>query len=185
MHTECHDALSRAQILAFERPLPKPKGRGRPRKTQPAGKDCGTPELMMKRAQGVTAETLDVCLERGLITQQQHWCGIHLRWLHTLRHGAPSLRALDPAHLRGHAPRSEENDWRSQREQEYRDAIQALTPSGHIALVLNVCIYNDRPSFLTPSCNEEQAERALTMLMGLSKGLDILVHLWNRAPRRH
>lgn len=84
----------RAAILSF------PRRRGRPR-TAHKGRDLDTPELAQKRRTGETTETLDLCLERGIITHRQHWSGIHLRWLYTLRYGAPGIRAVDPAHVRG------------------------------------------------------------------------------------
>ncbi len=182
MHIEPHDGRVCAQILPFQRPVIR-KSRGRPRKTIPAGIDYGTPELIMKRAHGATTEILDMCLERNLITPQQHWCGIHLRWLFTLRHGAPSLRAMDPAHLGGNMQKTDAPEWRQEREQEYRDAMHALALSGQVTMLVNVCIYNERPTFLLPPRNKAQANRAIESLMGLTKGLDILVHLWGRAKR--
>jgi len=185
MHSDFHDESSRAQIIPFQQPpfIRKPRTRGRPRKIIPKGTDYGTPELAMKRAHGLTAETLDLCLERELITQQQHWCGIHLRWLFTLRHGAPGVRALDPAHIAGHMPKIDDPEWRISREQEYRDAIHALALSGQVTMLLNVCIYNERPAFMTAPTSKEHAKRAEETLAGLKKGLDILVQLWNRTKR--
>ncbi|MBY0407596.1 MAG: hypothetical protein K2Q01_07880 [Rickettsiales bacterium] len=170
-----------AQILPFQRPTPR-KTRGRPRKTH-TGTDLGTPELIMKRACGLTSETLDICLERGLITQAQHWCGIHLRWLFTLRNGAPSVRALDPSHLGGQVIRPEDAGWRADREQEYREAMQALALSGHALQLMNICVYNERPAFLLPARTRQQLTRAEESLHGMRKGLDILVQLWRRGKR--
>src|SRR5271154_1852352 len=107
-----------------------PRRRGRPRSAQ-RGSDSGTPELVMKRLLGETAESLDLCLERGIITRQQHWCGIHLRWLYTLRYGAPGVRAVDPTHLGGTEISLDDPEWRSAREKEYHDAMKKLTDSGH------------------------------------------------------
>jgi hypothetical protein len=183
MLNETHEGKT-AQILPFQRQAPrKPKGRGRPRSAL-IGVDLGTPELIMKRVQGQTAEILDLCLERGLITAQQHWCGVHLRWLYTLRHGAPSLRALDPNHLGGHSPKCDDPDWRLNREQEYREAMQALALSGQVPLVMNVCVYNERPLFLTASRGRLQIIRANEALTGLIDGLEILVKLWGRGSRK-
>lgn len=186
MYNEQQPTIQCAQILAFERPtIRKPRGRGRPKKPIPSGTDYGTPELAMKRAHGATAETLDLCLERGLITPPQHWCGIHLRWLFTLRHGAPSLRSLNPTHLGGHTPKMDDPEWRASREQEYRDAMHALALSGQVTLLMNVCVYNERPSFLTPAKSREEARRAHQNLAGLGNGLDILAQLWGRGPRHN
>ena len=73
----------------------------------------------------------------------------HLRWLYTLRHGAPGLRALDPAHIRGLAVKTDDPGWRAAREKEYTDAMHRLTQTGHAPLLVNLCIHNDRPRFLT------------------------------------
>ena len=94
MKTSNSESLQSAIILHF------PRRRGRPKSVH-HGIDRGTPELAQKRLRGETTETLDLCLERGLITPQQHWCGIHLRWLYTLRYGAPGVRSIDPTHTKG------------------------------------------------------------------------------------
>lgn len=183
MHTDITEPTS-AQIIPFQHPAAiKPRGRGRPKKNIPRGTDYGTPELAMKRAHGATAETLDLCLERGLISNQQHWCGIHLRWLFTLRHGAPGLRALDPSHLKGSFPRIDDPEWRAGREQEYRDAMHALALSGHVTMLLNICVYNERPPFLRAATDKAQQKKAIQALMGFCNGLDILMHLWGRSRR--
>ena len=65
--------------------------RGRPPRPRLDDNDNGTPELQFKRALGVTREPIDLCLERNLITPDHHWCSLHLRWLYTLRYGAPAI----------------------------------------------------------------------------------------------
>ena len=121
--------------------------RGRPKASRPLN-DGGTPELAMKRLLGETTESLDLCLERGIISRRQHWCGIHLRWLYTLRYGAPGVRAIDPTHLGGMETNLDDPEWRDAREKEYHDAMKTLTGSGHALLLINVCIHNERPKFL-------------------------------------
>lgn len=116
--------------------------RGRPRINRPMN-DTGTPELVMKRLQGVTSETLDAMLERGVITQQQHWCGIHLRWLYTLRFGAPGVRAIDPMHFGGVEVKADDPEWRTLREAEYNEALALLKP--RLAnVLLAVAVFNER-----------------------------------------
>ncbi|NBO18714.1 MAG: hypothetical protein EBV03_05685 [Proteobacteria bacterium] len=182
-HTQNKTGAS-AKILRFARPVSSRGGRrGRP-KSAVRGTDYGTPELVLKRKLGQTSESLDLCLERGLITPQQHWCGIHLRWLYTLRHGAPSLRALNPAHLGGALPRSDDPHWRTEREQEYRDAVQALSMGGNVALVVNLCVYNERPKFLETPPRISQKQQAVNTenLRRTRDGLDVLVKLWRNRP---
>lgn len=120
--------------------------RGRP-KTRSIKKDTGTPELVMHRLKGETTEALDLLLARELITGEQHWCGIHLRWLYTLRHGAPGVRAVDTTHLGGMEIKADDPEWRQAREKEFHEAIHALG-SYNSALLMNLCIYNDRPDCL-------------------------------------
>lgn len=158
-----------------------PARRGRPRVDRPS-KDTGTPELVMKRLLGETAETLDLCLERGIITPQQHWCGIHLRWLYTLRHGAPGVRAVDPTHLGGIEIKLDDPEWRISREKEYHDAVQKLNDRGLAALMMNLCIHNERPKFLSlhAPVTEARAREATAFIENLRAGLDLLVTHWGR-----
>lgn len=171
-----------AQILRFS-PLSglRTGRRGRPR-SAPKGTDTGTPELLRKRQLGQTTESLDLCLERQLITQRQHWCGMHLRWLFTLRHGTPGLRAYDPALASSPYSRTEDNSWRQEREQEFREALVALSQCGSIAIVVNISVYNERPAFLNPPTrlSARQAQQNSLMLTQFSEGLEVLVKLWKR-----
>ncbi|MDE3016959.1 MAG: hypothetical protein KGI29_08600 [Pseudomonadota bacterium] len=158
-----------------------PRRRGRPRTTQ-RNHDTGTPELVMKRLLGETAEALDLCLERGIITQQQHWCGIHLRWLYTLRYGAPGVRAIDPTHLGGLDTKIDDPLWRGAREKEFHEAMAALAKSGHAPLMMNVCIYNERPRFLSlhKPVKPERCRETSKMIDSLRDGLDVLSNHWHR-----
>lgn len=154
--------------------------RGRPKATREQH-DAGTPELQRHRTAHATAEALDLCLARDIITAQQHWCGIHLRWLYTLRYGAPGVRATDYLHFGGNDLADDDPQWRASREAEYIDAMQTLGQRLG-SLLLRVTVYNERPSFLRPAypvtahslrCSER--ETAL-----LREGLDRLVALWYR-----
>ena len=180
MHTDTNAPAPRAIILSF------PKKRGRPKAIQ-RGTDLGTPELILKRLMGETIEALDLCLERRLITPQQHWCGIHLRWLYTLRHGAPSVRALDPTHLGGQDIKTDDVLWRTARELEYHDALTLLAQSGHAMLVMNLCVYNERPAFLSSKKNKLLAECKAEQraLLQLREGLDKLVAHWKRGEPKN
>lgn len=165
----------RAAILQF------PRKRGRPRTGRPK-KDTGTPELIMKRLRQETAEALDLCLERGIITPEQHWCGIHLRWLYTLRYGAPGVRAVDPTHLGGMEIRPDDPEWRNAREKEYTEALQLLSQGGHVTLLMNLCVYNERPRFLSKplSKSDGYTKSTLRALEKTRAGLDVLVKYWRQ-----
>lgn len=174
-----HESKPTAVILSF------PRRRGRPRSAV-RNSDTGTPELIMKRLLGETAETLDLCLERGIITREQHWCGIHLRWLYTLRHGAPSIRAVDPTHLGGIESKPDDPEWRAAREKEYHDAMKKITHSGHAQALMNICVYNERPRFLSlnrPVTQKRHLEISAS-LENLRDGFEVLVKHWKREGRK-
>jgi hypothetical protein len=155
-----------------------PRGRGRPPVSRPSH-DSGTPELVMKRLLGETAESLDLCLERSIITSGQHWCGIHLRWLYTLRYGAPGIRAIDPTHFGGIEISTDDPEWRKAREKEYHDAMKTVSDSGHAHLLISVCIHNERPKFLHMRTLKYHA-KAMDGIIHLRDGLDVLVDHWER-----
>lgn len=164
-----------ATILRF------PQRRGRPRKALPRH-DTGTPELVMKRLQNLTIEPIDLCLERNIITPAQHRCGIHLRWLYTIRYGVPNVRAIDPAHFGGMELKEDDPAWRAAREQEFAEAVCLLRKRKVVALVMDVCVYNDRPDFLHPTLlfSPKKAQKINRQILTLNEGLTILVDLWQR-----
>ncbi len=169
--------------------------RGRPKSThrpQPSHerswRDPGTPEMIAKRACHITSEALDLCLERSLITAEQHWCGVHLRWLYTLRFGAPGIRALDTTHLGGKDLQPEHQDWRSAREAEYHEALKTLGP-GLSGALLSLTVYNIAPlSLQSPQAGRTLrqaaawATRARLEMETLRNGFTQLVTLWCRTP---
>lgn len=161
-----------ATILHF------PRRRGRPRTARPRH-DTGTPELVMKRLKQETAEALDLCLERSIITLEQHWCGVHLRWLYTLRYGAPGTRAVDPTHLGGKETRADNQEWRVAREKEYQEAVQELSACGVNTAVMDLCIHNIRPGILNARSARvlKKHEREMRKIQ---EGLEILVKHWER-----
>lgn len=158
----------RAVILHF------PRRRGRPKSSLPK-KDIGTYELLKKREQDETIEPLDLCLKKGLIDDEQHWCGVHLRWLYTLRHGAPGVRAIDPTHLGGMELKIDDPLWRNQREEEYHLAIKKLASTKKAEIVMNICIYNEIPRFL------KKRGQDIHCLIAFKDGLSSLVELWKTA----
>lgn len=164
--------------------LPFARKRGRPRLNRPLI-DTGTPETVMKRLLGVTSEALDLCLHHEIITEKQHWCGIHLRWLYTLRHGIPSIRANDLSYIGGPDVKNEEYDdpdWRAAREKEYNLAISALTHSGHAILLMNLCIYNELPKSFSFFAKNNEKNYSNTVI-SIRNGLDILKTLWKNPKK--
>jgi hypothetical protein len=162
-----------AKIINFSR------RRGRPKNNRPPV-DTGTPETVMKRLLGVTSEALDLCLAHKIIDHRQHWCGIHLRWLYTLRHGAPSVRAINPSHIDGYEVKSEDPEWRADREKEYITAINTLSKTGHAILLLNLCVYNERPRCLGnfPISQKAGGAEITKDIANIRDAFDILNNLW-------
>lgn len=159
------------------------RGRGRPKQDRPK-RDLGTPELRRKRAQMETAETLDLCLEKGIINHSQHWCGIHFRWLYTLRYGAPSVQAIR-LHDNGFCKVQEDDEnWREAREFEYEEAALALDQAGHMKHIINICVFNEHPAFLLYPANRHVQTERTTEYERLLAGLDILKSLWRKPAVR-
>ncbi len=151
--------------------------RGRPPSHKPAT-DYGTPELIARRARGETSEAIDLCLERRLISPAEHWCGIHLRWLHTLRHGAPGVSAL--ALTDGSKTILHEADevWQREREEEYRIAMELLKQRQASMIVADICIYNCMASFLKPRHRRDIQSNTEKELALFKYGLEALTELW-------
>lgn len=126
--------------------------RGRPKLNLPKT-DVGTPELAAKRKQGLTTEPLDLCLQRGIISQDEHWAGIHFRWLYTIIFGAPTVSASDPSSLGGKTLHEENSDWIRSCEKEYARAQQLLQKHRALPLVPNICVFNHVPVFLSCHAN--------------------------------
>lgn len=143
-----------------------PSRRGRPKSTPRPTTDLGTPELIFKRAHGDTTEAIDLCLERGIITQAQHRAGLHLRWLYTLRYGAPNISAMDLTRVNG-ITLAQEMDvtFRQAREAEFDEAVATLRNARAYNIVMAVCMYDERPTHL----QREALQRGLTELIKLRK----------------
>ncbi|MCI5049557.1 MAG: hypothetical protein MRY32_04420 [Rickettsiales bacterium] len=158
--------------------------RGRPKSERPVT-DYGTPELIMKRACDQTAESIDLCLARNLITNKQHWCGMHLRWLYTLRYGAPSVSAASLDELsRHHEVVVDDAEWRASREREWDEAVLILQRVRANDMVQAICIYNERPHCLRRECtalaarNPSMRRLIHHQINALSTGLDELRQEW-------
>lgn len=117
--------------------------RGRPKKEiSKSERDKGTPELQQKRKMSLTTEAVDLLLQQGIITPNQHWCALHYRWLYTLRYGSPTLQSMDPAYVRGIQHKKEYEEWQQEREAEWQQAQEILLRQGSRRAITNVAIYN-------------------------------------------
>lgn len=159
--------------------------RGRPRLPPRAEKDLGTPELQLKRALDITEEPLDLCLQRGIITPGQHRAGLHLRWLYTLRYGAPVLTTQYEAIASSQKTTTSDDAWRLFREHEYHEATHLLKHHRLYEPVMRICIYHHAPASLdrmklhAAMGKPELLKRLLFTNKELSLGLDLLRTHWH------
>ncbi|MCE3233456.1 MAG: hypothetical protein K0R98_1713 [Rickettsiaceae bacterium] len=113
--------------------------------------DKGTKELQEKRARNHTIEPLDLCLKKQIIESSEHEAGIRLRWLYTLRFGAPDISAYQPE-MRGKSCfHADDEEWLHARHLEYKNALVELEKIGAKRVVINICIFNQRAAFLLPA----------------------------------
>ena len=147
--------------------------RGRP-KTSPMGRipDFGTEQLQAKRRQNATIEPLDLLLQKSLISTEQHSAGIHLRWLYTLKMGAPNISASNLDEFSGRELRQEDDNWREKRELEYNCAVEILQNSGSFKQVMDIAVFGVQKFPL------QSAE-----LGKIRDGLSLLCKAWQKKQR--
>lgn len=152
--------------------------RGRPKKVS-EGIDKGTAELRAKRNQNITTEPLDLCLNRGLITTEQHNAGIRFRWLYTLKFGAPTISSYSPDDTGGHSCKYEDTSWIARKQAEYNLIIQTIEKNKTRKTVMDICIFSLMPDFLNNklaylSGRNISSEKELNLLIN---GLDSINNL--------
>ncbi len=163
--------------------------RGRPKTERPVT-DMGTPELQYKRAHGITDEAIDLCLQKNIISEEQHWCGLHLRWLYTLRYGAPSVSSTLRTLYDSATTRPDDPAWRSAREAEFADAVSMLRARACYVQVAAIAIFNERPRFLNLVYSESILKKSdlrsaiLDEYNRIIEGLTLLQTLW-KLPQNH
>lgn len=147
--------------------------RGRP-KTRHVGRipDLGTQQLQAKRRQNITIEPLDLLVQKSLISEEQHWAGIHLRWLYTLKMGAPNISASNLDELYGRELRMEDEGWREDREAEYNLAVETLQISKTFKEVMDMAVFGVK-SFPLKTIE----------LQRIREGLSHLCQLWKKKQK--
>lgn len=145
--------------------------RGRPPVSRIAV-DPGTPELVAKRALGVTSEVIDIFHNNGRLTDYQLKAALRFRWLYTLRFGVPSIQCIDMTGMYTRIPTIEDSKWRADRQNEYREAAHMLEAHGLLNSVLRGAVFND-PALLHPTDKEAKLSR-----QRFREGLDALTKLW-------
>lgn len=122
--------------------------RGRPIKTL-TKLDFGTPELIEKRAFRLTVEAIDLCLERGLISQGEHKAALKLRWLYFVKFGSPFISSRELTDCRGRNTQKEmDPDALKEAEQIYAEILKGLDFIKARQIVLDVCVFDIYPAFL-------------------------------------
>lgn len=161
--------------------------RGRPRQSIREATDLGTPELRLKHACGITAEPIDQCFEKQLITPPQHRAALHYRWLYTLRYGAPQLSQRYADRVDAGPPVTRDDPlWRASREREYHEASEMLRQHRLHRAVAQLVIYNELPVFLNPRLRKlalHDAAMAETLYhhhSQLCSGLSLLATHWKK-----
>lgn len=129
--------------------------------------DLGTPELVYKRAFYVTKEPLDLCYEKGLISLDQHKCGIRLRWLYTIRYGVPTVASNFPQEFL-RSGRTRDPEWVAHQQEIYKFINEELYRCNALDTVMDTCVYNIFASFLlNPLLEKSQQEFTIfTYAMG-------------------
>ena len=154
--------------------------RGRP----PKKKELPKPKKTLAQNQ----EILDVLYKKSLITDEELWAGLHLRWLYTLKFGAPNIKAAEMSHFYGRELRAEDPQWQAARGKEYILAINELRQIKAHKLVMNIAIFDLCPAFLGDIIslkNQQQAVRNHREFRLVINGLSLLCKLWGRDNSRY
>lgn len=168
----------------MKKPTRRPFGtrRGRPKKIV-SSLDLGTPELIQKRGECLTMEVIDYFYEKGIISQEEHRCSLHFRWLFTLRFGCPTVHALDPSDMGSGALSPRDNEAKAAYEEKYKTAAEHLRKHGLLDTVLRIVIYNVFPISTSSSSSASTARtfnKSSKEIELLREGLRLLNHLWQR-----
>ncbi|PZP83955.1 MAG: hypothetical protein DI582_09980 [Azospirillum brasilense] len=124
-------------------------------------------------------------MSQQLIDAQQHRAALHLRWLHTVRYGAPVLSTRYQDRISTSAEPFPDS-WRAAREEEYRGALVILRQWHAHDLVLRVAVYHETAAFMHATLRQRAwHEPALAQALEaqhqrLCAGLQALCeHWWN------
>ena len=153
--------------------------RGRP-KQNTNHEDKGTIELQEKRSRDLTTEALELCLKRKLISEQEFEAGNRLRWLYTLRFGTPEVQAYDAEKVGRSCSSDHNDDWLKERHDEYDRILTSLEQIGAKKLVINICIFRQRPDFLsrsTTSLKKKSIAQNYNAILKFQQGMQLLTKL--------
>src|SRR5690606_7255651 len=117
----------------------------------------------------ITAEPVDFCLQRGILSDAQHKAGRRLAWLYRLLYGKPWVTAIaiDDSDF-GKKPEDSEA-WLTKRQQEWHAALHALTQHQLQHSVLDICVYQQMPNYFYGEIPTRTGRQQITQLQeGLS-----------------
>ena len=127
------------------------------------------------------SEPLDILLHKNIINEKQHWAGMHLRWLHSIRFGIQNITSLK------HYPfsieiKQDNPEWREEREIEYSQAIYELKKYKLHDIISSMVIFGKIPKFLLiknlMNINIIKSLSYANEVDDIKDGLDTLVELW-------
>ena len=120
--------------------------RGRPKNIS-TSIDKGTIELQKKRMNNLTTESLDLCLQKNIITPIEHMSGVKLRWMYTLKFGVPTIQSK-LLQMKFYDSKNYNEKLLEDLQKKYRDVIESLKEIYAHKIVMNICIFNEFPNFL-------------------------------------
>ncbi|MFK7760708.1 MAG: hypothetical protein AB8B46_01090 [Candidatus Midichloriaceae bacterium] len=107
----------------------------------------GTPELQAKRRMNLTSESLDICLKKNIIDNDQHRSSIKLRWFYTVIFGAPIIQSK-LIKLDFFKSKNYDEVFLQKLEKKYYEVLQQLKEIYAHRIVMSICIHNEFPKFL-------------------------------------
>jgi hypothetical protein len=114
--------------------------RGRPKSCKNSSAIFGN--VSAKKKIIVSLEPLDVYFKNKIISEDEHQSGMRLRWLYTLRYGAPTLQTK-LLQQQGFESKYNDEEWLMKKQQQYRFIIGELQKSDLAKIVLGVCVFNE------------------------------------------
>ncbi len=121
------------------------------------------------------SEPLDLCLERQIISPEEHQVGMKYKWLYTLKFGSPHIKAHDIFDLGGRWGRKHNDEkWLQAHQQHYDIFVRELILIGCLRPVTDICVHNQYPAFLAINSIDKNYQLEYDML---KKGLARLVEV--------
>jgi hypothetical protein len=131
--------------------------RGRPKKI--------ISKLNKSKNQGIV-ESLDLCLQKKIITSIEHASAMKLRWIYTLRFGAPTLQSKLKL-IDSYSAKNYDEQLLQDLQKKYRNVIAGLRAIYAHKIVMDVCIFNEFPTFLIVSNLESRLQEKFLQGMEL------------------